>query len=291
MRGVFASVSSLPPGYLRLLRRHIAEHDPELSELVITDVRPWDWPEVDSGISALQTFVGAVEFPWLGPRPDTPPLQPWMVNVAGVGGMLTPSYRWDQITLDLEAWRLAAARGMGFYVRQEVGIDALGDHPTLRAAWEAYLVELVRRALELVPEPRILWSPYAWDRWGTPASIWSARRNRIQMALSTLVRLVRHYSGAGHRLHLTIDLQDGRGAQPDEPASDAINWWRLIRECGAVVRVNAEWFTQELAPQDPEVMAARLELYEAEGIPVGCCWEARYWLLPPPAEPQPIPNH
>ena len=296
--GLFASVATLPPGYLRLLRRHIATHDPEVSELALTDIRPWDWPDIDASGSGLEVvprtlYAGALEYPWLGPRADTPTdLQAWMVPVAGVGGMLTPSYRWDQIALDIEVWREAHRRGMAYYVRQEVGIDALGDHPRLRAAWEAYLVELVRRALTWDDHPTVLWSPYAWDLWGTPPSIWSQRRGRIQAAISTLVRLVKHYSGAGNRLTLIIDLQDGRGAQPHEPALEALRWVNLIKDCGAsAVRINAEWFQPDLTPQPAEVMRARLEEYAAGGVAVGCCWEARYWLLPPPIEPQPVVNH
>ena len=295
MRGLFVPMRHIQPGYLGQLVEHIDRHHPELTELALTDVTPWDWETIRAVTDGqLPTYyVGATEAPWFGPRADSPPLQPWMHLIAGVAGMMTPSYRWQQIEIDTQAWATAAGNGMDFYVRQEVGIDALGDHPALRAAWEAYLVELARRAAQWRSRPLILWSPYAWDLWGTPAgAAWSARRLRIQSAMSTLVANVRQYSGLGQNLNLVIDLQDGRGAQPAEPATDAANWYNLIKGCGAnLVRVNAEWFKGDLTPQDPDVMADRLAMYQQLSIPVGVCWDATKWLLPPPPVPQPIPNH
>lgn len=275
MSGLFAQVSTLPPEYLTHLAAHLQLH-PEIRQLALTDVRPWDWPAIDGTGLHRETetvFVGAPNVAWYGPRSDTPTdLQPWMIPVAGAAGMLTPSYRWDQIAADIECLRFASPRDCNLYVGQEVGIDALGDHPRLRQAWEAYLVELCRQAYAVIPWVEILWSPYAWDLW---SAVSPYRRGRVAAAVRTLISNVKTYSGTSGVT--IVDLQDSRGAQPAEPETDAVNWYRLIKGCGAEVRINAEWFTADLQPQDKEVMAARLAYYAAQGVPVGCCWEARYW--------------
>lgn len=264
--GLFVDISSTSPAYYAELAKHLARHDPG-TELAITSVREWDWPLIDQHLRP--TWIGAEWMPWYGPRADTPPLQSWMTSIAGVAGMLTPSYRWDQLALDMDCYRQAAARGLDFYVSQEVGIDALGDHPNLRAAWEAYLVELCRQIYALRPTARVLWSPYAWDAW---ASVTAFRKKRIAAAFKSLIENVKLYSQTPGLTF--IDLQDGRGAQI-EPETDIVNWFNLIDN--GQVRINAEWFTLDLRPQDRKVMLDRLAYYAQHDIPIGCCWEARYW--------------
>lgn len=269
MQGLFIQLSTLPPNYLPLLLSHLSLH-PEITELAFSDGQSWNIPTVNR-----TCWLGSTWVPWQGPRPDTPSdLQPWMVQIAGVAGMQTPSYRWDQINLDLQLAQ-SLPQGWNWYVGQEVGIDALGDHPKLREGWEAYLIELCRRLHALRPGIKVLWSPYAWDAW---ASVSIPRRAKIAAALKTLVNNVRYYSNTPGLTR--IDLQDGRGVQI-EPASDAVNWWNLIKGCGTEVKINAELFAQGLTPLPAEELDARLNFYKAQGVPVGCCWEARYWLLPP----------
>lgn len=280
MTGLFVQLSTLPPNYLPLLLTHLNLH-PEMSEIAFTDAQPWNIPNpLPSG---KIIYVGSPWVPWWGPRADTPTdLQPWMLYVPGVGGMFTPSYRWDQLAVDQALFDFLPPN-TNWYIGQEVGIDALGDHPRLREAWEAYLIEFCKRFYARFPTRQILWSPYAWDAWST-VSIY--RRTQIASAMTTLRNNVKLYSKTPGIT--TIDLQDGRGAQPSEPASDAVYWYNLIRASGKV-RINAEFFTTGLTPLPKATLDARLAYYAAQGVPVGCCWEARYWLLVP--QYVALPNH
>lgn len=274
MTGLFAQLSTLPPGsYLQELISHIRTRHPEISEVVFSDCQPWDLARLTVlDLAGLEVYVGAPPVPWYGPRPDTPTgLQPWMMPVAGAAGMLTGSYRWDQIHLDET---LARTHGWNVYIGSEIGIDAIGDHPTLRQGWEAYLIEACHRLHSLRPMS-VLWSPYAWDAWSTVST---TRRTKIAAAAKTLIANTRTYSktpGVG-----IVDLQDGRGAQPQEPETDAVNWFRLIKDCGAEVRINMELFTPNLTPLPLEEVHRRRQFYDTNGVPVGASWEARYWLVP-----------
>ena len=281
MKGLFVQVSSLPtPNYLTELVTHIIQRHPEIREIVLSDVSFSHVPsllQLQPLISMTfdKMYVGAPPFPWYGPRPDTPTdLQGWMLPVGGAAGMLTPSYRWDSIYADEAIAAALIPQGWEWYIGSEIGIDALGDHPRIRQGWEAYLIELCRR-LYAYGATDVLWSPYAWDAWATVSTY---RRGRVAVAMKTLVGNIKTYSGT---LGVTgIDLQDSRGAQPQEPATDAVNWYRLIKGCGATVRINMELFTPYLTPEDKEVIAHRAAYYREEDVPVGCCWEARYWLVP-----------
>lgn len=287
MTGLFVQLSTLPPNYLPLLIQHLEQH-PEITELAFTDAQSWNIPNPLPGGFVRVNYVGSPPVPWWGPRADTPTdLQEWMRYIPGVGGMLTPSYRWDQLTVDTYLMDTLPPYAH-WYIGQEVGIDALGDHPRLRAAWEAYLIELCKRWYARFPNRYMLWSPYAWETWD---SMSIARRNKIKDAFKILNQNVRYYSSTPGITH--VDLQDGRGAQPAEPATDAVNWYNLIKgtTLGSVpkVRINAEFFSEGLMPLPKRVLDARLAYYAAADVPVGVCWEARYWLLEP--EYVALPNH
>lgn len=282
MTGLFVQLSTLPPNYLPLLIQHLEQH-PEITELAFTDAQPWNIPNPLPSNNVRTNYVGSSPVPWWGPRWDTPTdLQPWMQYVPGVGGMLTPSYRWDQIGADTALMDVLPPYSH-WYIGQEVGIDALGDHPRLREAWEAYLIEICKRWYLRYPTRTVLWSPYAWDSW---ASVSVFRRTQISKAITTLRNNVKTYSGTPGITFL--DLQDGRGAQPQEPASDAVFWYNLIRASGKV-RINAEFFGEGLKPLPKSELDSRLAYYKLAGVPVGVCWEARYWLLEP--DYVALPNH
>lgn len=268
MTGLFVQLSTLPPDpYLTDLIFHIRTRHPEIRDLAFTDVQPWDLGRLPD-LAGFNVYVGAPPVPWYGPRPDTPTnLQQWMHHIAGVAGMLTPSYRWDQIYADQA---LAATHGWKVYVGSEVGIEVLGDHPAVRAGWEAYLIELHRR----INRPT-LWSPYAWDLW---SSVSATRRTKVKAAMKTLVTNVKNYSQTAGLTRL--DLQDGRGAQPSEPETDALNWYNLIKDCGAEVKINMELFASDLTPAPLEEIDRRRAFYATHNAPIGCCWEARDWLVP-----------
>ena len=265
MSGFF--VSDLEPSTHTIIN-HIDRRHPEVKELAFTDVG-YGVPVVPG---RFKKWAGAPWVRWSGPRWDTPTdLQSWMLPIAGVAGMLTPSYRWDQIIADENLARLLLPRGFDFYISQEVGIDALGDHPRLAKAWEAYLVELCRRLYTINQDISVLWSPYAWDLWD---SVSKARRDKIKAAVSLLLTNVRNYSKTPGIT--TLDLQDGRGAQPNEPETDAVNWYDLIaRDPSVRFRINMEYFTPQLAAQPPEEMERRAKFYEERSVPIGCGWALR----------------
>ena len=270
MTGLFIQMSTSSCAVVAESVAHIRRHHPEIIELAFSDVQTWDIPCIEAlDLDGLKVWVGAPPVPWYGPRWDTPTdLQPWMTPIAGVAGMLTPSYRWDQIFADEHLAALIRSRGWLPYIGSEVGVDALGDHVRLRQGWEAYLIETSRR----LRAAEMLWSPYAWDLWSTVSA---TRRKNIAKAMSTLVGNVKLYSGTNGVT--TIDLQDGRGAQPSEPETDAVNWYNLIKPCGAQVRVNMEWFTSDLQPQPIGEMLRRELFYHLNSVERGCDWERRYW--------------
>lgn len=186
--------------------------------------------------------------------------------------MLTPSYRWDQLRSDLEVARRHLSYGYQFYIAQEVDIVALGDHPKLTAAWEAYMIQACRNIYQVNPESQILWSPYAWEEWKDVSAF---RKARVKEALRILFWNVAVHSKT--KGITTLDLQDGRGVQPAEPETDAVNWYNLIKDCGPRVRINMEYFTPTWQPQLPEEMTRRQSYYESKGVPIGNCWALRYW--------------
>ena len=266
MSGFFVSDLSLHQEIIG----HIDRRHPLITELAFTDVG-FGVPIVPA---RFKKWAGAPWVRWAGPRYDTPTdLQSWMLPIAGVAGMLTPSYRWDQIIADTNLAKVILSRGFDFYISQEVGIDALGDHPRLRQAWEAFLVELCRRLYAIRPDVEVLWSPYAWDLWSTVSP---PRRNMIQAAVGHLLSNVRKYSQTPGITY--VDLQDGRGAQPSEPETDAVNWYKLISSNSlAKYRINMEYFTPHFTAQPPEEMERREKFYKSNDVPIGCCWELRYW--------------
>ena len=237
---------------------HIDRRHPEIQELVcfneVYDV-PW----------RMKKYLGARQVQWTGPRWDTPAtVQSWMFNIPGVAGIQTPSYV-DQVVANDLATIISLPLDWHFYISLEVGIDVFGDHIAVRDAWKRYLNRLIPQAKAFRPDVEFLWSPYAWTLW---SYVNSTQKTRIKTAMTQIAA-----TGI-----TTIDLQDGRGAQPSEPETDAVNWYNLIKACGSKVRINMEYFTQYYTPQPPEEMFRREAYYASHNVPIGNCWALpRYW--------------
>lgn len=286
MRGLFVPLPepAITRDYIGQLIDHISTDHPEMREITFwgADLRLLAEKVVGQDLSHFESvFVGAQEVPWFGARPDTPKnLQPWMRGISGVEGMQTASYRWDQIAADEN---LAKAHEWNWYITIEVGLDAIGDHPSLRSAWEAYLVETCRRLYSIRRTGKVLWSPYVWDGYD---KMDTARRLRIRAALGTMTRNIRLYSQSPSISY--IDIQDGQGQQPLEPPFEGIAWHKLLANsnAGGGVRINMELFSRNLNYADnfgaleKVVIRGREETYKINGVPVGNCWAAWHWLIP-----------
>lgn len=291
MNGLFIQMSSLPPDpWFDKLLDHVALEHPEITELAFTDVsihqqaRLFGQPWLNG--NRFKKFVGISNIPWTpDTRADQPnDLQDWMKPIAGVGGMLTPTYRWEQIQFEHAvaiSFLSYKVQEWNWYIGQEVGLDAIGDHTRLKDAWQWYLTELCSRMHKIVSGRDILWSPYAWDAW---ASMSTTRRIRAVVMTRNVLRSAAAVSKTPGVTML--DLQDGRGAQPTEPETDAVNWYNLMLVNGvpAKMRINMEYFKYNpklgYLPQSMEEMERRTNYYAANAVPIGNCWEARYWMAP-----------
>lgn len=127
------------------------------------------------------THVNLTNLPWQS-RADFPPeLEGWCAESPYCGGMLTSSWRWDNVRANREAADLFLAfvdlhypgvrKNLHWYITYEGYFDWLGNNrysDELRNAYTAYLLEMVRAyhaALLYAGEPAktasraVLWSP------------------------------------------------------------------------------------------------------------------------------------
>lgn len=269
MNGFFIATPVTEKFLSHLNLRHL-----EVQELAYTDLAPGQ--EITMPPARVKKYAGARLIPWSGPIGDTPPLQDWMHPIPGVAGIQTPSYRALQLAADRAIAEIYLRINWHFYIRLEVGIDVLGDHPKVAQAWQQYLIDVCKMVHSIRPGAQILWSPYAWDLWD---SVSATRRQKIAASLKTMMTQVKTLSGTPGITYL--DLQDGRGAQPNEPETDAVNWYNLIKGCGPTVRINMEYFTykgnNQFVGNGAQEMNRRLAFYRLNNVPIGVCWEISYW--------------
>lgn len=82
-----------------------------------------------------------------------------------------------------------------------------------------------------------------------------------------------------------LHFQDmmGRGRK-DITKWDVKQWYSELARAHsfASLRVNMELFDRDaqgnLVPEDDDVVQAREDWYESQGIPVGASWELRWWM-------------
>jgi hypothetical protein len=240
-------------------------------------------------------------------RPDFPAgLKQWCADNPYCGGILTPSWRWDNIHANREAAEVFLAfidfhfprirANLHWYITYEGYFDWLGGNTysdSIRSAYEAYLFEMVKvfnNALEHAGEPpassirAVLWSP----TYESPFYRYSQRElNSIRGNLRYMFANIQTMA-AGEGIARGVDwldMQDKLG-QTDcysvECYSGVKRWYDFLSSVNheqfsfASLRVNMELFsTNQLAPDLDEHMT-RQNFYESNGIPIGASWELNF---------------
>ncbi|MGH8872173.1 MAG: hypothetical protein ACRDWS_09380 [Acidimicrobiia bacterium] len=260
-------------------------------------------------------FVGPAQpdlssLPWRS-RPDFPQnLEPWCADSPYCGGILTPSWRWDNVDANRRAadFFLAFAdiyypgvrANIHWYVTYEAYFDWLGDNDyseSVRSAYSAYLLEMVRtyhHALIDAGEPAatssraVLWSP-AYENSYYSHSL--QELNHIRDNLRYMFQTI-ETSAAAEGIAQGVDwfdMQDKLG-QTDcfsiECYLGVKQWYDFLSTVNfdyfsfASLRVNMELFSSNQPGPDVNEHMARQNFYEANGIPIGASWELRFWSGP-----------
>lgn len=260
-------------------------------------------------------FVGPTQLdvgplPWKT-RADFPQnLEPWCADSPYCGGILTPSWRWDNIDANREAADLflgfvdlhypGVRANLHWYVTYEAYFDWLGDNAysdDVRNAYTAYLLEMVRayhQALLYAGEPAagasraVLWSPAYESSYYVHSPL---ELNRIRDNLRYMFHSIQA-AAAGEGINRGVDwldMQDKLG-QTDcfsvECYLGVKQWYDFLATVNfpefsfASLRVNMELFSSNLPGPDPDEHMARQNFYDANGIPIGASWELRFWSGP-----------
>jgi hypothetical protein len=192
-------------------------------------------------------------------------------------GMMNDSWRYSSV-IECEAAAQAAVgqvplgRHAGWYLTEEGDLSAMGANEALRQRYEWYLIDLMRRLFSIRP------LPFAWSPWATGsvnAAALSAYRRLVTGVESWLA------TQYGMAVDLRIHFQDGVGAGHHTP-SRAAAWGAALRNQTATVPVamNLEHFTRlgnVFSPAPVSSIAARTQLYGQQSLPIGACWELRFW--------------
>lgn len=288
-------------------------------------------PHVPGGGGELcfdNVFIGpahpSVEgMPWKE-RPDFPPgLEPWCADSPYCGGILTDTWRWDNIQANREGADLflgfanenypGIRPNLQWYITYEAYFDWLGDNsyaPRLRSAYEAYLLQTIteyRDALVAAGEPEatasraVLWSPAYENEYQAHST---GQLETIRASLRSMFRNVAdHATARGITRGLDwLHMQDRIGQTGCfEPAcyEGVKSWYEFLSTVNhedfsfASLRVNMEGFSPGSSRLgDPAEQKVRQNYYESNGIPIGASWELTWWLnaVPPPEPPDP-PSH
>lgn len=261
--------------------------------------------------------VGDLDDPWKG-RPDSPAgLEPWCDDSPYCGGILTPSWRWDNI----DANRRAADRFLEFvgqhypgvrstvqwYVTYEGYFDWFGDNRysnELKDAYEAYILQLIREyraALVAAGEPEIssgraiLWSPSYEDLFQehVPTQLESIRANLRSMLSNIKARAYEEGIGRGLDWFHMQDRLGQIGCFSEQCYSSVASWYQFLASVNndefkfANLRVNMELFVPGPSPQgDPIEHQTRREFYRQNGVPIGASWELQFLVPDVPAPPR-----
>jgi hypothetical protein len=275
-------------GIFNLVLTNICDQTGTLYEAQLDAVRPY---LPGGGKQACDNvFVGTTWKIW-EPAKYGADLTQWWNHYAVWGGTLNERYRWDQINLSVKAWKAFKARyglpWMHFYLSNEGDLQAFG-HPTLgpsiRAATEAFLVELCRQAKAIEPARSILWSPFCWTPYTQIAEM---EKTIIRRGMTDIFSAVETHTGMGINF---LDVQDGVGARSGvtKPQDAALLFKDVKAAYGfSSLRMNVEQFaitTQGFVSVDT---TAREQWYSEQGISPGACWELRYWNPTPTVPPTP----
>jgi hypothetical protein len=257
-------------------------------------------------------FIGPTQLdgsgqPWKS-RSDFPGgLETWCADSLYCGGIMTPSWRWDNIEANRKAADLFLAfvdfhfpdvrKTLNWYVTYEGYFDWLGGNrysTGISDAYSAYMLEMVRvynDALRYVGEPAetasraVLWSPAYANPYFSHTQL---QLNDLRESLRTVFHNVQTMA-AGEGITRGVDwldMQDKLG-QTDCFSADCYagvkQWYQFLTTVNsdqfafANLRVNMELFSSNMPGPDPNEHMARQNFYEANGIPVGASWELRFW--------------
>ena len=260
-------------------------------------------------------FVGPTQLdlsslPWKS-QPDFPQdLEPWCGDSPYCGGIMTPSWRWDNIEANREAAEIFLAytdyaypgirANVQWYVTYEAYFDWLGDNSyseSVHTAYSAYLLEMVRaynQALQYAGEPAasssraVLWSP-AYENSYYSHSLGELNQIRDNMRyMFQNVQTMAASEGIARGVDW-LDMQDKLGQTECfsiECYSGVKNWYDFLSTVNfdhfsfASLRVNMELFSSNVPTPDLNEHMARENFYEANGIPIGASWELRFWSGP-----------
>jgi hypothetical protein len=245
--------------------------------------------------------------------PDFPAgLDPWCADNPYCGGILTPSWRWDNIEANRRAANVFLAfvdlhfpgirSNLNWYITYEGYFDWLGGNrysDGLADAYSAYFLEMVKvysQALQYAGEPpetasrAVLWSPaYESSYYSHSQREINEIRDNLRLVFQNVQTMA---AGAGITRGVDwFDMQDKLGQTDCFSVScygGVQNWYRFLTTVNyeqftfASLRVNMELFTTNQPGPDPLEHMARQDFYEANGIPIGASWELRFWKSPMP---------
>ena len=260
-------------------------------------------------------FVGPAQLdatttPWKS-RADFPAdLQPWCADNPYCGGILTPSWRWDNLEANREAADIFLAfvdlhfpgvrTHLNWYITYEGYFDWLGGNrysDRVTSAYSAYLFEMVKvynQALLYAGEPAgsssraVLWSPaYESAYYNHTQGELNSIRDNLRLMFQS-VQTMAQDAGIARGVDW-LDMQDKLG-QTDcfsvECYAGVKHWYDFLSTVNfeqfsfASLRVNMELFSTNLPGPDLNEHMARQNFYESNGVPIGASWELRFWDLP-----------
>lgn len=223
-------------------------------------------------------FVGTVDLTWTG------------TGSKYLEGICDSDFRLENIHKSHTA--AAAFRGkypdlvFNWYITYEANLSIFDD-PSCKNAYEAYLIELVSQLHSVYPNRSTLWSPTFWTKYNQTIP---AMRASLKTNLSDLFANIKSQSnGIGINW---LDIQDRIGSTYCESSSekfttdDIKNYYTFLKTLSytfSSLRVNMETFRMDCANSDncingdPIEIQSRENFYERNNIPLGACWEIRFW--------------
>jgi hypothetical protein len=256
------------------------------------------------------THLSIESLPWKS-RLDLPPnLEPWCADSPYCGGILTDSWRWDNLKANREAAEIFLAfvdfhypgvrANVQWYVTYEAFFDWFGDNAysqSVRIAYESYLLEMVRgyyQALLKAGEPAtsasraVLWSPAYENSYSEhPLPELNVIRDNLRSMFYN-IKVTAAAEGISRGVDW-LDMQDKLG-QTDcfsvECYAGVKQWYDFLSSVNfpefsfASLRVNMELFSSNTPAPDINEHMARENFYDSNGIPIGASWELKFWTGP-----------
>ena len=185
-------------------------------------------------------------------------------------GMLDSAHRWRNLGAQRHLWKEFAKTYpftyFHFYINHEGVLDFM-DERSLRQAYEAYLIQSVRDAHSIKPNRAVLWSPAVFVN--RPFG-WRERQG-----IKTLFKNVDKYTEDHYGGVKWLTIQDMQGRSRNYSQANAVAWYRQVKQLHSwhSIGLNAEMFNQT-----PAEMQARMDYYQARGVPITASWELRHYI-------------